>query len=294
MSEGAADNKSAGVGSILSAARQRQGLSVADVARQLKLRVRQIEALEADDYKSLPRITFVRGFIRNYAKLLQIDAEPLLKPTEHLLPTPQVPEAGPGVAEIPSVSNKNNLWRSYAAFALFASLGVMFLVYEWYREQSVPRTKPVSAAVKPQKSKTPVAQFTPRPASPANPANIVSPAIPANTASPANQASTSGPVVPGDTPLPEQTGEARPVAQQTRSSEIRLEFDEESWVGITDKNGRTIFAQLNPAGSTQTVRGYPPFLLVAGNAAGVRLSYNDKPVDLQPYTKVDVARITLE
>ncbi len=285
MSEGAADNKSAGAGSILSAARQRQGLSVADVARQLKLGVRQIEALEADDYKSLPRITFVRGFIRNYAKLLQIDAEPLLKPTEHLLPMPQVPEAEPGVAEIPSVSNKNNLWRSYAAFALFASLGVMFLVFEWYREQSVPRTKPVSAAVKPQKSKTPVAQFTPRPASPANPAN---------TASPANQASTSGPVVPGDTPLPEQTGEARPVAQQIRSSEIRLEFDEETWVGITDKNGRTIFAQLNPAGSTQTVRGYPPFLLVAGNAAGVRLTYNDKPVDLQPYTKVDVARITLE
>jgi len=285
MSEGAADNKSAGAGSILSAARQRQGLSVADVARQLKLGVRQIEALEADDYKSLPRITFVRGFIRNYAKLLQIDAEPLLKPTEHLLPTPQIPEAEPGVAEIPSVSNKNNLWRSYAAFALFASLGVMFLVYEWYREQSVPRTKPVSAAVKPQKSKTPVAQFTPRPASPANPAN---------TASPANQASTSGPVVPGDTPLPVQTGEAKPVAQQIRSSEIRLEFDEESWVGITDKNGRTIFAQVNPAGSTQTVRGYPPFFLVAGNAAGVRLTYNDKPVDLQSYTKVDVARITLE
>lgn len=285
MSEGAADNKSAGVGSILSAARQRQGLSVADVARQLKLGVRQIEALEADDYKSLPRITFVRGFIRNYAKLLQIDAEPLLKSTEHLLPTPQIPEAEPGVAEIPSVSNKNNLWRSYAAFALFASLGVIFLVYEWYREQSVPRTKPVSAAIKPQKSKTPVAQITPRPASPANPAS---------TASPANKASTSGPVLPGDTPLPEQTGEARPVVQQIRSSEIRLEFDEESWVGITDKNGRTIFAQVNPAGSTQTVRGYPPFLLVAGNAAGVRLTYNDKPVDLQPYTKVDVARITLE
>jgi cytoskeleton protein RodZ len=285
MSEGAADNKSAGVGSILSAARQRQGLSVADVARQLKLGVRQIEALEADDYKSLPRITFVRGFIRNYAKLLQIDAEPLLKSTEHLLPTPQIPEAEPGVAEIPSVSNKNTLWRSYAAFALFASLGVIFLVYEWYREQSVPRTKPVSAAVKPQKSKTPVAQITPRPASPANPAS---------TASPANKASTSGPVVPGDTPLPEQTSEAKAVVQQIRSSEIRLEFDEESWVGITDKNGRTIFAQVNPAGSTQTVRGYPPFLLVAGNAAGVRLTYNDKPVDLQPYTKVDVARITLE
>ncbi len=285
MSEGAADKNIVGVGSVLSAARQRQGLSVADVARQLKLAVRQIEALEADDYKNLPRITFVRGFVRNYAKLLQIDAEPLLKPTEHLLRTPQIPESEPGVAEIPPASGKKNTWRSYAVFVLFAALGVMFLGFEWYREQAVPHTKPVPAVVKPPKSKPSVASSTSQPASSANQANSVNPA---------NAASTSSPVLPGKTPLPDQTSEAKPVAQKVRSGEIRLEFDEESWVEITDKNGKTIFSQLSPAGSTQTVRGYPPFSLVVGNAVGVKLTYNDKPVDLQPYTKVDVARITLE
>ena len=279
MSEGAADKNIAGVGSVLSAARQRQGLSVADVARQLKLGVRQIEALEADDYERLPRITFVRGFIRNYAKLLQIDAEPLLKPTEHLLLPAQIPEAEPGVAEIPTASGKKNTWRSYAVFVLFAALGVMVLGLEWYREQAAPHTKPVPAVVKPPKSKPPVALSAPRPANPV---------------SSANTASTSNPVVPDITPPPEQTSEAKPVAQKVRSGEIRIEFDEESWVEITDKNGKTIFSQLSPAGSTQTVRGYPPFSLVVGNAVGVKLTYNDKPVDLQPYTKVDVARITLE
>jgi cytoskeleton protein RodZ len=284
MSEGTADNN--GVGSILSAARQRQGLSVADVARQLKLGVRQIEALEADDYKHLPRITFVRGFIRNYAKLLQIDAAPLLKPTEHLQPTPQVPEVEPGVAEIPTASRKKNTWRSYAVFVLFAALGVMFLGFEWYREQAAPRTKQVTEVVKPPKSKPQVASTAPRPASPA---------IQANPVNPVNQASTSNPVTSGTTAQPEeQASESKPVAQQARSGEVRLEFDEESWVEITDKNGKTIFSQLSPAGSTQTVRGYPPLLLVVGNAVGVRLTYNDKPVDLQPYIKVDVARITLE
>ena len=208
MSEGAADNNIVGVGSVLSAARQRQGLSVADVARQLKLGVRQIEALEADDYKNLPRITFVRGFIRNYAKLLQIDAVPLLKPTEHLLTTPQVPEAEPGVAEIPTASGKKNTWRSYAVFVLFAALGVMFLGFEWYREQAVSHTKPVPAVVKPPKSKPPVALSTAQPASSANPANT---------------ASTSSPVLPGNMPLPEKTSEAKPVAQQVRSGEIRLD-----------------------------------------------------------------------
>lgn len=283
MSEGAAENNVVGAGSVLSAARQRQGLSVADVARQLKLGVRQIEALEADDYKNLPRITFVRGFIRNYAKLLQIDAEPLLKPTEHLLAASQVPEAEPGVGEIPTASRKKNTWRSYAVFILFAVLGVMFLGFEWYREQAVLHTKPVPSVVKPPKSKP--ASSTAQPASSTSQASSVNPASSAGTASP---------VLPGNIPLPEQTSEAKPVAQQVRGGEIRLEFDEESWVEITDKSGKTIFSQLSPAGSTQTVRGHPPFSLVVGHAAGVRLSYNDKPVDLQPYTKVDVARITLE
>ena len=288
MNEGTTDNKISSVGSVLSAARQRQGLSIADVARQLKLGVRQIEALEADDYKNLPRITFVRGFIRNYAKLLQIDSRPLLKVTEHLLPAPQVPEAAPGVAEIPIVSRKKSTWLSYVVFALFAALGVMFLSFEWYREQSAPHAKQV-AAVKPQKSRTRPASPTPRSVSPASPVDET------NAANAANRPGTTSPVVTGDTSLPERTGETKPViAQEARSSEIRLDFDEESWVEITDKNGKTIFSQLSPAGSTETVRGSPPLSLVVGNAVGVRLTYRDKPVDLQPYTKVDVARITLE
>ncbi|MGH8744637.1 MAG: helix-turn-helix domain-containing protein, partial [Burkholderiales bacterium] len=110
MTEGLSDSQTASVGRVLSSARERQGLSVSDVARQLKLAVRQVEALEADDFKSLPRITFVRGFIRNYAKLVQIDAEPLLLATKLMPPPPQVPEAERGVAEIPTTSDKKHDW----------------------------------------------------------------------------------------------------------------------------------------------------------------------------------------
>ena len=63
---------------------------------------------------------------------------------------------------------------------------------------------------------------------------------------------------------------------------------------MKDKNGKVIFYQLNPKGSQQLVRGTPPFSLVVGNAAHVKLSYNEKPVDLAPHIKVDVARLTLE
>jgi cytoskeleton protein RodZ len=71
-------------------------------------------------------------------------------------------------------------------------------------------------------------------------------------------------------------------------------FSRESWVEIRDRQGRTIFSQLNPAGTAQAVSGQPPLRLVVGNATGVRMLYNDRTVDLAPYTQVDVARLTLE
>ena len=66
-------------GERLARARQAQGLSTGDVARRLKLSVWQIEALESGNYAPLPGAIFVRGFIRNYARLLKLDAEALLE-----------------------------------------------------------------------------------------------------------------------------------------------------------------------------------------------------------------------
>jgi cytoskeleton protein RodZ len=53
-------------------------------------------------------------------------------------------------------------------------------------------------------------------------------------------------------------------------------------------------SQLHEGGTQRTVVGVPPFSVVIGNAQHVRLSYDDRPVDLMPYVKVEVARFTLE
>ena len=71
-------------------------------------------------------------------------------------------------------------------------------------------------------------------------------------------------------------------------------FTRESWVEVRDGQGRIIFSRLNPAGTAEAVSGLPPLRLVVGNASGVRLLYNDRPVDLAPHTQVDIARLTLE
>lgn len=65
-------------GARLAAGRQERGWTIEQVAGQLNLAPRQVIALEADDYPSLPGMATARGFVRQYAKLLKIDAAPLL------------------------------------------------------------------------------------------------------------------------------------------------------------------------------------------------------------------------
>src|SRR6267154_6022997 len=76
-------------GATLLKERRRQGLSLGDISRQLKLSVRQVEALERDDYSAYKGPVFIHGFIRNYAKLLGLDPKPLIRATDSMLNPPQ-------------------------------------------------------------------------------------------------------------------------------------------------------------------------------------------------------------
>lgn len=64
------------VGEQLRQAREALGLQVGDIAQTLKLGSRQVEALESGDWQHLPGQTFIRGFVRNYARLVQVDSAP--------------------------------------------------------------------------------------------------------------------------------------------------------------------------------------------------------------------------
>lgn len=65
------------LGGMLRAAREQMGLSVGDVANQIKFAPRQIEALEADDFSAKPEAAFLRGFVRSYGKFLHLDVDAL-------------------------------------------------------------------------------------------------------------------------------------------------------------------------------------------------------------------------
>jgi cytoskeleton protein RodZ len=67
----------------------------------------------------------------------------------------------------------------------------------------------------------------------------------------------------------------------------------EAWIEIKDSTDRMLVSSLSPAGSERVVRGRPPYSLVIGNASQVSVTYDDKPVDLSPHTRHDVARLKL-
>lgn len=69
------------VGEILRTEREARGLSVEEIAERVKFSVRQVEALEHDDAEHLPQGTFLRGFIRSYARVLGMDDARLLAAT---------------------------------------------------------------------------------------------------------------------------------------------------------------------------------------------------------------------
>ena len=74
----------------------------------------------------------------------------------------------------------------------------------------------------------------------------------------------------------------------------RFEFAERAWVEVTDASRQLLHSGENPSGTQLVVTGKPPFEIVIGNASKVKLTYGDKAVELAPYMRAEVARLTLE
>lgn len=277
-------------GERLAAARESRGMTVAEIAQQLKLSPWQVEALEAGNTSRLPSAVFVRGFIRNYARLVKLDPKELLAYAEPAVPAPANPPHKPS-AEIPFPTRRRMNWWPYAAGAAVV-VGAL-AVYEFYPDDASLSPAP-SAEVPSTPAQTQVAtESTPVRTDSAAPSTAAGALVSAAAPAEASAAPVKAPAVE----RAEEQAAATPLAGTPRvagEQVVRMHFMREAWVEIRDRSGRKIFSQLNAPGTDQTVSGLPPLSLVVGNANGVQLIHNEQPVDLARYTKVDVARLTLE
>lgn len=267
-------------GRALSEARAARNLTVAEVAQQLKLSATQIEALEADAYDRLPGPVFVRGFVRNYARLLELDGEALVGMVE----LPNVPSpasaAIPLSRNIPFPEKGQTNWLPYA-LVLVLVVGAVLLFEIFF---SAPTAVVVSAVT----SKPAIVPVVAEPVPPVKGAVSV-----ATQPSPQPEVVTVV-AVPGPDANPSPS--PAPVVPQLQAgmAELHFVFETDSWVEVRDRNERILFSQLNPVGSEHRMQGRRPLSLVIGNARGVRLTHNGQPFDLAAHTRVEVARFTIE
>jgi len=278
--EAAADRESAvapGVGEELARARQALGLSVADIAQQLKFAPRQIEALEAGRFEDLPAGTFARGMVRAYARIVKLDPVPLVGRMASRVAVPDNAQAVASVRRpipITDSSRRGNL--IYVALSLVFVGVIAGVVFEWQRERSAPaRLSFVDAAQAPTATAT-----APVPPVPIEPQR-------------AAMASTAMSSI-GEAPADARPATVEPAPPAAGRRRLQLRFERESWVEIRGRDGKVLTSELNPGGTERVVEGLPPFTLIIGNAQHVKLSYDERPVELAPHVKVEVARFTLD
>lgn len=132
------------VGQSLREAREQFGLSINDVANRIKFAPKQIEWLEADDFIRLPEATFVRGFIRSYARLLNLETTSLLSklPATHVQSTSrqEVQSVDIPLPSKLSVHRYNIIWLA-AALLVALSLAIFERMHSRSPEQDAPIAK---------------------------------------------------------------------------------------------------------------------------------------------------------
>ncbi len=285
-----------GVGPRLKIAREAKGLSVAEAAKMLKLSPRQVEYMELDDWRNLPCTTIVRGFVRNYARLVGLEPEPLMQELDRVRPVEakalEMPSGTPvNMGQERSVDRRDFVRIVAGLVMLLAALGMYFFVpdemvrstVEVIKAATQSRPAVTESRSQPSPSDTPGAgqSAATSPLVPPSPVVLTEPVVPVSAASPALTPSA----VPTPPPPPQPTA---------GSNSLRFVFSKPSWVEVRDRTGQTIFSQLSPGGSERTVEGTPPFNVVIGNAVHVTLSYKGQNIDLSKRSKDDVVRLTLE
>jgi cytoskeleton protein RodZ len=303
-------------GAMLRAARDAAGLSIDALSQQLKLSPRQVKALEEGDYASLPGRTFVRGFVRNYARAVNIDPEAVLAAIPGAVEAPALDRSAIGhahrpIGELPTSGRvrPGSRARWLIPLVLIAAIGAAAL-YEYLRPGDLQRgfetrTLPVRPA-----PPDPVAPPSGTPSGTPLPNPIVSgaageaprtdgalpPPAPAVDTAPVGAPPLAPPGPAGSGAIvtsPASASAAVAPAAATGEATLVIAYRATSWTEVRDRDGKVVLQVTGMPGTSQTVTGKPPFDLTLGNAGENSVTWRGAPFDLTPHLRQNVARVRL-
>ena len=326
MNTEATQEKSAvnSTGERLRLAREHMGLSQQNVAERLCLKLTTVRDIEED--KSPPDLasTFLRGYIRSYARLVHV-------PEEELLPmmAKQTPIRAAKVEPMQSFSlgkrrKKRDGWLMiFTWLVLFVVVG---LTGAWWwqnhkaaqddlvslsdqnsasgdNSQSIPLTDENSSeetpAPTPPDENSEGAAQTGTNAAVSTPTDAATNAAPSNSVPlnnrsatvPSNQAAVS-PSAPENGALP--TNSAGVSTPAVDPNAMVLNFSADCWLEVTDSAGKKLFSGMQRSGGKLSLAGTAPYRVKIGAPSAVQIQYQGQPVDLSRFIRNNqVARLTI-
>lgn len=294
------------IGAALAREREAQRMSVEDVSARLKVAASKLRAIEAADLQALPDVTFAKGVMRAYARMLHVDIDPLLARFQ--------PRAVAQVAEIArqregginaAFDDRNRFrsggnggrWVWLALVAVVVAGGIWFgldHIRAWIDARSSAAEAVAAEAPAAENASTEAGIVTA--ALPPVMAASDSPAPSAETMPASAAAASVTAPAPATTAAPAASAPAAPTATAAASAEgeLQIRFAADTWFEIRDNSGKVVMGGTAKAGQTMAGVGTAPYKVVIGNVKGVEsLTRNGTPVDLKAANRNNVARLTL-
>jgi cytoskeleton protein RodZ len=280
---------SGSLGAMLRDAREARGLTQREAADSLNLSAHFLEALEAERFEKLPAPTFVRGYLRSYARMLGLTEEDVISRYYAI--------AGEDRSDPYFAARRDTHERPVeivheytgqvlaAVFALVVLVILIALWAVWPEEE--PEVKGVVEApeievareVEPLRRELPIEGIQAR--------ETVA-------ASPELGYPVSEPFVPEAEPQVTITRRGADIAVDAGGEDTLLfMFSEDCWTEVRDGEDRQIYGDLNRGGQTLELKGKAPFAILVGYSPGVTLRFNGQAVALGPHTRANVATLVL-
>jgi cytoskeleton protein RodZ len=264
--------------------RESRNIGVEAVAAELRLETKLVQQIENEELEQLPEAPFVKGYLRNYARMLNVDAAPFLA-AYSLVCGADAPGLT-NVSRVRELTSKSVAPRS-TTWIIVAVLVISVLVWWWSQILTFKKSTEETVVPAPtsEQQSAPVAVTEG-----SNGEAVIELALPEQPQSPQQQpaATTGAASATNGTAATTATTAAAP-----KPNTITLKFSGESWVEISDVSGARLLMDMIKANDSRTVTGAAPFKVLLGNSPAVAIEYNGAPYDHSAYNKKGIARFTL-
>ena len=281
-------------GEVLRKKRKNIGLSIDHIGNQLNLDPKLIESLEKNDYEKFDIETYLKGYLRAYAKILDLDSDMVINLYKESNPK-KIPEIRP---DVKPKYQRNIPDRSVKLFSYIIGITIALSILVWYQKNIL---------VQPSEENLMITNIKIHENTNINGVDVTYKII-NHTNSwqwPINKVEKNYESNSDELELVESektqdkikniadTNEVSAYNIQQSNDTLVLNLTDDSWIEIYDKEGSRLFLDLARGGKNYIINGNSPFDILLGAANNVSIEFNGSSVDIEPYIKFGIARFTL-